>query len=464
MGAKKQGKGVSFMLRTRGRDIIQENGDKVVLRGINLGSWALLESNMIGIPGVEHRVMRAIKLYAGEKKAERFLKGVLEKWVTEDDIAFLKDLGCNSVRLPLNYRRFENDDRPFEYMEEGFSIIDRLLEYCKKYNMYVIIDLHGVQGYQNGDWHSDNAFGQVSFYYDKIYQQRCIALWKAIAERYKDEEWVAGYDLINEPVASDRFEEEALNKIYFDLVKEIRKVDPNHIVFIEGNYWGTDFRALTPPFDDNVVYSPHYYCQAAIQVCRYPGEINGVMYNIDKMRADMDIRDNYMKKYNVPCWIGEFGVRRFENLEDKNRVFKDYITVFEERGHSWCYWNFKDMGLRGPLYINPDSPWAIFTEEIRRLKEKYHTDYANVLGDVWDLSTVIGQYENGDFAVGYTEVEGRLTRSMRAILGDLLTEKFGQQFAKLSLSEIDKLTDSFLFENCLQYKPWVEILESAYKR
>lgn len=452
------------MLRTRGKDIIQGDGEKIILRGINLGSWALLESNMMGVPGVEHRLMRAIKIYAGEKKAKQFFKGVFDKWVTEDDIAFLKDMGFNSLRLPLNYRRFEKDDKPFEYIEEGFSIIDRLLEYCRKYKIYVVIDLHAVQGYQNGDWHSDNAFGQVSLYYDKNCQQRCIALWKAIAERYKDEEWVAGYDLMNEPVASDRFEEEALNKIYFDLVKEIRKIDPNHIIFIEGNYWGTDFSKINPPFDDNIVYSVHYYCPAAVQICRYPGEINGMMYNIDSMKADMDARDDYMKKYNVPCWVGEFGVRRFENLEDKNQILKDYITVFEERGHSWCYWSFKDMGLRGPLYIDPKSPWGVFTGEICRLKNKYHTDYANVLGDVWDLSTIIGKYEDGDFVQNYVEVEHRLTRAMRATLGDLLTEKFGQQIAELSLEEIDVLTDSFLFKNCMQYKPWIEILKAGCKK
>ena len=70
------------MLYTSGRDILDKNGNKVVLRGINLGSWLLMESNMMGIPGVESRVYRGILLEAGQEKADRFFKNVFDKWVT----------------------------------------------------------------------------------------------------------------------------------------------------------------------------------------------------------------------------------------------------------------------------------------------------------------------------------------------------------------------------------------------
>lgn len=452
------------MLRVSGKNIVKEDGSKIVLRGFNLGNLALVEPNMFGTPGTEHRLRRAMKLYAGAEKTERFFKGLNDKWLTDADMSYLKSLGCNSVRLPINYRYFEDDAAPFEYKQDGFDLVDRVVEYCKKYEMYCVIDLHAVQGFQSGDWHCDNLFGeQVNIYYDATCQKRYYALWTAIAERYKDEEWVAGYNVMNEPVAVDPIEVAALNKIYVEVTKAIRDVDKGHMIFLEGNFWSQDFDELDAPFDNNTVYSNHYYCDAAVTPYDYPGTTDGVTYNIDEMRRQMDKRDHYMAEHNIPCWVGEFGVRRFGNLEGKDQALRDYITVYEERGHSWCYWNFKDLSLRGPLYIDENSPWRQFLNKIQPLKDKYHTDRSMLLNDAWDLSSVFGAYEEGDFVGGLDEVKELVIRNMRETLGDQLTLKFGQLFAELSMEEIDALTDSFLFENCKIYEPWEKIFKELMK-
>lgn len=450
------------MLQTRGTDIINEKGEKIILRGQNIGIWLLIEPNMFGTPGVEHRLRRAMKIQAGEEKTEYFFKQFNDKWVTEKDIAFLADMGCNSIRLPINYRYLESDNEPFKYLERGFELIDRMIGYCKKHSIYVVIDLHAIQGYQNGDFPSDNIFSeQVNFYYDGMCQKRFIELWKEIARRYKDEEWVAGYDLINEAVAVDKYEVEVLNRIYRETTKAIREIDEKHIIFIGGNNYCQDFSEMEEPFADNLVYKPHYYNIAATRKSNYPNEvIDGVLYNKEKMERDMDYRDAYMKKYNVPCWIGEFGVRRFPDLDGKDQALKDYLSVIEERGHSWCYWDFKDMNLRGPLYINPESEWTKFLKDISELKQKYNTDRSNVMGNEWDLSSVFKEYKDGDFVQDRKEIEELLVRNMRETLADALTMKFGEMFSKLSYDQIDKITDSFKFENCMIYHPWAEIFKS----
>ena len=452
------------MLRTRGRDIVREDGSKIVWRGFNLGNLALIEPNMFGTPGTEHRLRRAMRLYAGEEKAERFFRGLNDKWVTEADMAYLKGLGCNSVRLPLNYRYFEDDSVPFVYKEEGFALVDRIIEYCRKYEMYCIIDLHAVQGFQSGDWPCDNVFTEaVTLYYDASHQERFCALWKAIADRYKEETWVGGYDLVNEPYATDPYELKTLNQIYRNVVSAIRSVDKNHILIVEGNVWARDLDTLELPFDENTVYTAHHYCDAAITPWEYPGTTKGVTYDIEAIRSVIDLYDHYPRVNNAPCWIGEFGVRRLGNLEGKNQALKDYITVFEEKGHSWCYWNFKDLRLRGPLYLDENSPWCKFQEKIQPLKDKYHTDRSMLLNDAWDLSSIFDVYQEGDFVNGLEEVRELVIRNIRETLGDQLTLTFAKQFAELTLEEIDELTDSFLFENCRIYEPWAEILKEAMK-
>ena len=451
------------MLYTSGRDILDTNGNKVVLRGINLGSWLLMESNMMGIPGVESRVYRGILLEAGQEKADRFFKNVFDKWVTEDDIRYLKELGANSVRIPFNYRRFETDQDPYHYKDEGFIYLDRVLEWCAKHEVYAVLDLHAVQGFQNEDWHSDNARGACDLFTDIEKENRFVALWEAIAARYLECEWLAGYDLMNEPVAYGQIEVDGLNRVTRRAAEAIRRIDAKHILFIEGNFWATDFSEMDPPFDDNVVYSSHYYCPAAVQIGRYPGEADGVLYDQEQMIRDVAARDEYMLRHNVPTWVGEFGVRRFENLKDKGQAFRDYIAAYEKLNDSWCYWNFKDLGLRGPLYLDPDGPWCRFVKEICDLKAKYQTDYANALDDkAWDLSSIIGCYQEGDFACSYATFYKRFTRTVRSSLGDFLTERFGQMFVDLSPEDIDALTDSFLFGNCKHYEPWEEILKAGF--
>lgn len=419
---------------------------------------------MFGTPGVEHRLLQAMRIYAGEEKTNRFMDGMLDKWLTEPDIAFLKEMGCNSIRLPFNYRRFEDDANPLVYKPEMFERFDNVISWCRKHKVYVVLDMHVAPGYQMGSFCCDTLFDeQNNIYYDRGYQERFIALWKAIAKRYKDEEWVAGYDLMNEPVAADKYEVAVLNRLYREAVEAIRAIDKEHIIFIEGNHAARTFEEIDPPFADNLVYSPHYYCPAATRPGEYPGtEAESKEWcDIAAMRIAMDKRDKFMEEYNVPCWVGEFGARRYADIEGKHRALRDYFTVFNERGHSWCYWDFKDLGLRGPLYINPESPWALFVKDFLKLKERYKTDRSNVVGEGWDLSFVFRDYEPGDFVWNKGIVEDRLVRNMRETLSDMLTMTFAKKFARLSNSEIDALTDSFLFENCLRYEPWIEVFKEV---
>jgi aryl-phospho-beta-D-glucosidase BglC (GH1 family) len=435
-----------------------------VLKGQNIGIWGIIEPNMLGTPGVEHRLLRAMELYAGEGKTKRFMDGMLNKWLTEPDIRFLKEIGCNSIRLPFNYRRFEDDANPFSYKSEAFEMFDNVISWCRKYEIYAVLDMHVAPGYQMGDFCGDNLFEErCGLYYDGLFQKRFLELWKAIALHYRSEEWVAGYDLMNEPVANGKYETEALNAIYRKAVATIRSVDPDHAIFIEGNFWARNYDDMDAPFAENLIYSPHYYCLGATRPGQYPGTEaeSGDYCDIDAMRAAIGERDAFMAKHGVPCWIGEFGARRFEDLDGKHRALKDYFTVIRERGHSWCYWDFKDLGLRGPLYIDPKSAWAEFVRDIVALKERYKTDRSNILGAGWDLGFVFRDYEPGDFVWDKKTVEARLVRNMRETLGDMLTMTFGKKFGELSNGEIDALTDSFLFENCLRYEPWIEIFKEA---
>lgn len=453
------------MLRVKGRCFIDEKGREVVLRGQNLGNWLLIEPNMLGTPGTEHRLRRAMELCAGEEKTQAFWQAFYRKWLTEKDIAFLAAMGVNSVRIPFNYRHFESDGEPFVYKEPGFALLDRAISWCEKYAIRPILDLHAAQGCQSGDWHCDNIFGeQVKLYHDRLSQKRYIALWREIARRYRSRELVAGYDLLNEPVCADIAEVKALNALYRETVAAIRQVDPDHIIFLEGDQWSIDFSRMDAPFDPQLAYSPHYYNPAATRQGAWPMVVDGEMQDRAQMEKDMDARDGFMRKHKAPVWVGEFGARRYPSVEDKTRALREYIGCFEARGYSWCYWNFKDFGLRGPLYLKPDNAWYRFTQEIRDLKLKYHSDRAHTDQHPWSYEQFLGGYRAGEFVLTKAQLAALLDRNVRETLSDQLTMTFARKFACLSLDEIETLTDSFLFENCLVYQPWADIFQAASAR
>ena len=109
----------------------------------------------------------------------------------------------------------------------------------------------------------------------------------------------------------------------------IRDVDKNHIIFVEGNWYATDFSDLTPPWDANMVYSFHKYWS-------------------ENNHASIQAFINIMNKYNVPLWAGEFG-------ENSNPWLYDCIKLFEDNQIGWCWWTYKKISSINCLFSAPIS-------------------------------------------------------------------------------------------------------------
>ena len=169
------------LLQVEKDQIVDTSGQPVRLRGVNLGGWMMMENFMTGFPGVESSLRVAMADVLGSSKAHFFFERLLEHFLTEDDIAFLASLGMNGVRLNVNYRHFESDEDPFHYFESGFKRVNQVLEWCGRHNIYVVLDLHAVQGYQNSDWHSDNSSRHSFLWHNRHFQDRFVALWEEFA-------------------------------------------------------------------------------------------------------------------------------------------------------------------------------------------------------------------------------------------------------------------------------------------
>jgi len=313
-------------LKTQNTKIVNGNGEEVLLRGIGLGGWLLQEGYMIktsAFANAEHQIRKNIENLIGAAKTDEFYSKYHENFITREDIDSIASWGFNSIRLPMHYNKLTPEDQPYVYTEEGFLTIDTLLSWCKANEIYLILDLHAAPGGQSDEPISDYDPSKPSLWESDLNKQRTVDLWKKLAQRYVDEEWIGGYDLINEPKWNLGANNEPLRELYIQITDAIRDIDTNHIIFIEGNWFATNFTGLTPPWDNNMCYSFHKYwnenSQASIQ-----GYLN-------------------LRNYNVPLWNGESG-------ENSNQWFAESIKLMEDNNVGWAWWTHKKIdNIAGPL-------------------------------------------------------------------------------------------------------------------
>ncbi|MFC6016762.1 glycoside hydrolase family 5 protein [Plantactinospora solaniradicis] len=214
-------------IRVDGDRLVDATGTVVTLAGVGLGGWLNMENFITGYPGTESQQRRALHAALGDEGYQRFFTRFLTDFFAAEDAGYLASLGFNSVRVPFSYRHFEDDDRPFVLKPEGFHWLDRVVEQCADAGLYTILDLHAVPGHQNQNWHSDNPTHWAHFWTHRHFQDRVVHLWEAIAQRYRDNPAVAGYNPVNEPADPSG---EVIGPFYERLVGAIREVDSRHVL------------------------------------------------------------------------------------------------------------------------------------------------------------------------------------------------------------------------------------------
>jgi len=453
------------VLHVKGSEIVNGRDDIVRLRGFCLGGWMNMENFITGYPGHESGMRVALTRVLGEAKARHFFDRFLHYFIAKDDFLFIKNLGCNVVRIPFNYRHLEADDRPFEYKPEGLALLDKAVGWARAHQIYVILDLHAVQGWQNGGWHSDNACGTAHFWGQKAFEDRAVALWEELARRYRDEPFVAGYNVMNEPHADDA---RWLNQFYRRVTAAIRAIDTDHIVFLEGNHDSQQFHELEPPFDSNTVYSSHSYALPGLEDGEYPGQFNGEFYDRGRLERGYLQRTAFMRHHGVPHWFGEFGCLYTDSAWGPShlRVMADLIGIAEEQGDHWTIWTYKDIGKMGLVYADPESEWMRRTRPVRKAKttlrcdswiERHKADMDKLIRQISDHARKAVEDLTGDWA----SLQDTLTWAMcDGVLSTMLLPAFAEQFRGMSENEIDRMMQSFALHNCVQREGLAQLIRS----
>ncbi|PKP13448.1 MAG: glycosyl hydrolase family 5 [Bacteroidetes bacterium HGW-Bacteroidetes-3] len=335
---------LSFV-KTKGTQLVDINENSLILKGTNLGHWLVPEGYMFKMNQVNspRKIDEMLYELVGPDSLRVFWQGFLNNYITHDDIKYLKSIGSNHIRLPFHYKMF-TDDLYVGERNAGFKYLDRLIDWCRQEKMYVLLDMHAAPGGQTGD-NIDDSYGYPFLLKSKSSQDLMTEIWVKIAKKYKNEPVIIGYDIVNEPIAH-YFNDELpylnhqLFLLYKRIVTEIRVVDKEHTIFLNGSNWAGNFDVFEEIIDNNVVYEFH----------KYWFEVNQ-----GAIQTYLDFRD----KLQVPIYIGETG-------ENKDEWVNDFRILLDKHEVSWAFWPYKKM--------NNNSGIMNFKEP-----EDYHliTEYAN---------------------------------------------------------------------------------------
>ena len=314
-----------------GKFLMDGAGHKLILRGTNLGNWLVPEGYMFrfeGGPQSPREIEAMVNELIGPTAAEDFWHKYRDAYVTRADIDFIAKSGFNTIRIPFHYKFFVSGN------QEGFALVDKVTKWAAEDHLYVILDMHCAPGGQTGA-NIDDSWGYPWLYESEENQRQTAAIWQRIAEHYRDNTTVIGYDLLNEPIPHypklAQYNSK-LEPVYRKLVAAVRTADSHHTVILGGAQWDSNFKVFSGPFDSNMMYTFHKYWMPPTQ---------------DSVKEYVEFRD----KYNVPIWMGESG----ENTNDWIAKFR---KVLDDDEISWTFWPYKKMEAdSAPVTFSRPAHW-----------------------------------------------------------------------------------------------------------
>jgi hypothetical protein len=327
-------------VRVDGHNLITPAGEKLLIRGTNLGNWLNPEGYMFGFSKTNSArfINEMLCQLVGHDFTAEFWQKFKDSYITRADVRFIASTGSNTIRLPFHYKLFTDED----YMgltatQDGFARIDSVVAWCRDEGLYLILDMHDAPGGQTGD-NIDDSYGYPWLFESEASQKLYCDVWRRIAARYRDEPVILGYELLNEPVApyfgdTVLLLNSRLEEVYRMGTAAIREVDANHIVLWGGAQWNSNFRPLSSeePDDPQIMYTCHRYGGAPTP---------------EAIEHFIAFRDSV----NRPMYMGEIG-------HNRNEWMAEFCRTMEANNIGWTFWPYKKINASSFVGVTPPAGW-----------------------------------------------------------------------------------------------------------
>ena len=355
-----------YFRRIKG-DIIDPNGNCFIIHATNVSCWLYQENYIFGGAQNVHKITAEnLNEILGTNAYGNFSKQMMEHFITEEDIRLMKKMGVNSVRVGFSAESFDNDS----VKKVLFSTLDNLLPTFKENNVAIILSMIHAAKPQNTLWVSNYSRGAKVLWDSEEAKLKTAAIWSELAQHYKDEQIILGYDLINEPNINRKREKELID-LYQKITTSIRKYDTNHMIIYEGNSYATKLDVLSKYdslLDSNACYQFHFYSWFG----------NKIEKQLPKHIESADLKQR-------PIFCGEFGINRLSSIKQQVDLMNNTREM-----DGWAMYTWKSIELtttkeekkRAPYY----GKWIFIPfEDLHMSVLQFHMN--NEMRDVMDWLT-----------------------------------------------------------------------------
>ncbi len=343
-------------LKVRGDKIVNEDGSVIYLRGFQgFGSYAI-DKDFYRTSVFE----KGQDPYTFDAYAEE-----LEKYNhSEIDVNEVKSTGANVVRIW--YLLHEIEKKPYEYSDTALKLLENKVNAFGKAGIYSILvqSAAGQHDFEDNEWYVKR--GKSMWDDDRDLWNRSVGLLGKIAERFKDNPYVAGYDVVNEAKAPSRT---ALNEYYQDAIDEIRKYDRRHIIILEVDVAKKEEHQLGGRYkDDNLVASFHFYYPRDFTLettpanLTYPGRYCHIQspncqprdWNKNALEQIFTQALNLPDLKGIPVYVGEFGANASRDPYGLIWI-DDVMSIMNKYNLHYTYHNYRHRVFQGYWIMKPES-------------------------------------------------------------------------------------------------------------
>lgn len=359
--------GSNDFLKVNGTQIRKQKGtgDVVYLRGTNAGGWLVQEDWMNPTNASDQKtMMTTLANRFGTSKRDELVSTYENNYWTTQDFDNCAEMGMSVIRLPFTYMNLCDDNGNLK--SNAFDRLDWFVQNCSQRGMYVILDMHGAFGSQNGMDHSGEINDGKQLYYNQSNKDKTLNLWKKIAEHFKGNPAVAAYDILNEPGIKAAATYSLHWDFYNEIYNTIRSKDSNHIIIME-SCWDADNLPRPSQYGwTNVAYEYHYYPWSAQNSS-----------DAQKSYFSSKVSDIANHNYGVPTFVGEFTC--FEQAEG----WKAAMSTFNSQGWHWTTWSYKVTG---------NSSWGIYNHNPEKVD--IYNDSADTIKNKWSAVGTANGWKN----------------------------------------------------------------------
>ncbi len=325
--------------------------------GINIGGWLSQYDCLNPFP-------------QNEKEMQKHL----DSFIREENIAQIASWGLDHIRLPIDYRVIVKNEESLTDRDTALACMDRCIDWCEKYHLNVILDLHHAEG---------NIFGMMDrpmpLLTDKKLWQNFINIWRMLTEHFRDRTSpVLMFELLNEVSDGSGY---LWNRLYQETVKAIHEIDRNRYILVGSNEQNSPFRLkeLELMEDERVFYNFHFYdpqvfthqqahfSEEMVRYNRkihYPGDISAFTDFLKENREyipkyshvamEREVSSQTMRVLlkdaldfavysGKELYCGELGVIDVADASDASGWILDVQSILDEYRIGHAIWNYKEM-------------------------------------------------------------------------------------------------------------------------